>query len=94
MQASFALGMVGFGAFLLMEFTDGMTSAIEGIPAIRGAITLIFAAALATTYFNRTFVIRHYTPIINFFSSLGMLELRWSRSPFMGTVPAQTFIGA
>ena len=73
MQASFALGMVGFGAFLLMDVMNGMTPAVQGIPTIRGALTLIFAAALAATYFNPNFVIRHYTPIINFFSSLGML---------------------
>ena len=55
-----------------MDVLNRTTAAFDSVPAIRAAITLIFAAALATTYFDRNFVVRHYTPIINFFSALGM----------------------
>jgi signal transduction histidine kinase/CheY-like chemotaxis protein len=73
MQASFALGMVGFGVFLLMDVLNGTRSAIPGVPMMRAIIVAAFAAALAVTYANRELVVRHYTPIVNFFSGLGML---------------------
>jgi steroid 5-alpha reductase family enzyme len=34
---------------------------------------LLFAAGLALTYWKSDFVARHYTPIINFFSVVGVL---------------------
>jgi signal transduction histidine kinase/FixJ family two-component response regulator len=73
MQASFVLGVVGFGAFLLMDVLNGTTAAMPGIYETRAAIVLMFAVALATTYLRRQFILRHYTIVVNVYSALGML---------------------
>lgn len=73
LQIAFIFGLLGFGGFYLMDFVNRTTPAVKAVPVIRAVIVLAFAIALAATYLKREFVVRHYTPILNFFSVLGML---------------------
>jgi signal transduction histidine kinase/FixJ family two-component response regulator len=73
MRFAFLFGLIGFGAFFLMEYAFRTMPAYSGTPIVRSAIILLFAAGLALTYWKSDLVARHYTPIINFFTVVGVL---------------------
>jgi hypothetical protein len=78
LQIAFIFGLLGFGGSYAMDFANRTTPAVGAVPVIRALIMLTFAIALAATYLRRAFIVQHYTPILNFFSVLGMLGAAWT----------------
>ena len=66
-QIGFLLAVAGFGGFYVMDALAGRVPAVGWAGAARLALTLWFAAGALLVYRFRAFVIRFYTPLVNFF---------------------------
>lgn len=71
MRLAFLFGIVGFGAFLLMDAALGRTSSVASMTRL--VILPLFIGGLAFTYWRSTFAARHYSLIVNFYSILAVL---------------------
>jgi signal transduction histidine kinase/CheY-like chemotaxis protein len=73
LQLAFVLGIIGFAGFLLMDLIHDTVPAVPGVPSARISICVLYLFGIALTALKRQFVARHYTPIVNFYMSIGML---------------------
>jgi signal transduction histidine kinase/CheY-like chemotaxis protein len=73
LQLAFVLGIIGYAGFLAMDLVHGTVPAVPAISIVRIAICALYLVGLIATTFNRQFVARQYTLIVNIVMSIGML---------------------